>query len=168
MTDYRGFLRERLGEKPGDIVDREGTVVGRHTGTYGFTIGQRKGLAVSGPSPLYVTSIDADRNQVTVGAVEDSAVGTIDIEGVTWHARPSADAVDEFLVQIRSNSAPLSARFADPPDPSRARDRDRVTIRLERPATGVAIGQTAVVYAGPMVVMAGTIAATKDGRPLPA
>jgi tRNA-specific 2-thiouridylase len=145
-----------LGERPGEIVGREGAVVGTHDGTYGFTIGQRKGLGVSGPEPLYVTAVDPELDRVVVGTAQDSAVTSLEISGITWHAAPVSD---DYSVQIRSSGASLKTRFASPLDPGRNQGGDHVTIYLEEPVTGVAAGQTAVVYDGPTVVMAGTISA---------
>ncbi|MBN1628550.1 MAG: tRNA 2-thiouridine(34) synthase MnmA [Thermoleophilia bacterium] len=157
--DYRSFLRTRLGERPGEIVDQQGAVVGAHDGVYGFTIGQRKGLRVSGPTPHYVTALDPERDRVVVGTDKDSAVKTIDVIGLTWHSAPTGA---DYLVQIRSSGTPLRARFARPPAVDLGADErpDHVTIALDEPAAGIATGQTAVVYEGAMVVMAGTITAT--------
>lgn len=157
--DYRSFLRARLGERPGDIVDQKGAVVGAHDGVYGFTIGQRKGLRVPGPAPHYVTAIDPERDRVVVGTDGECAVRTLEIGDLTWHATPNDI---DYLVQIRSTGAPLRARFARPPDADPSRDEypDQVSIALHEPAAGVATGQTAVLYDGPTVVMAGTITST--------
>src|SRR5829696_5796267 len=55
--DYRGFVRKKVAAKPGDVVDREGAVLGRHEGIMDFTVGQRRGIGVSAPTPLYVTKV---------------------------------------------------------------------------------------------------------------
>ena len=55
--DYRGFVRKKVAPRPGDVVDREGAVLGRHEGIVDFTVGQRRGIGVSAPTPLYVTEV---------------------------------------------------------------------------------------------------------------
>ena len=65
--DYKAFLQERIATEGGDIVDQEGNVLGRHKGIELFTVGQRRGLGVTGSEPLYVTRVDAQSNRVVVG-----------------------------------------------------------------------------------------------------
>ena len=76
--DTRAFLGERIGLRPGAVVDADGEVLARHDGVYGFTIGQRKGLGIAGPGPdgqpRYVTAIDAETGTVQVGSAEDLEV----------------------------------------------------------------------------------------------
>ena len=68
-NDYRGFLTQSklVGVDPGDIVDLQGKVLGRHDGVAFYTIGQRRGLGLSSPEPLYVLELDAKLNRVVVG-----------------------------------------------------------------------------------------------------
>src|ERR1700733_7005825 len=79
--DTRGFLARKLGDAPGSIVDETGTVVGDHDGTFGFTIGQRKGLRIGRPSadgkPRYVLDIEPVTRTVTVGPAESLAISEI-------------------------------------------------------------------------------------------
>jgi tRNA-specific 2-thiouridylase len=145
--DYRFFLRQRMGERPGDIVDMTGKPLGRHTGTYNFTIGQRKGLGIGFHSALQVVALDADRALVIVGPPEAGGVGALELTDVTVH---QSVPVGSVTVQLRSQGRPL---------PARVEGERRVV--LERPEGGVAPGQTAVVYDGDRVVLAGTIAATE-------
>jgi tRNA-uridine 2-sulfurtransferase len=145
--NHRRFLRERLGARPGAIVDLSGRQIGRHTGTYNFTIGQRKGLGIAAEEPLYVVSLVAERQQVVVGSASDIAVGQIAIGGVVRH-RPATGVA--LTVQWRSTGGALPARLVD-----------ESTVVLEEPATGVSPGQTAVVYEGEAVVLAGTIRSTE-------
>lgn len=148
--DHRRFLRERLGDLPGDIVDDAGNVLGRHKGTYNYTVGQRRGVGVSGPKPLYVSRVDAGRRQVVVGALAESAVGTVHVEGLTVHMPGSAG---EVSLQFRS-SGPVV-----PVDTIEA-SGDVMVITLAQAAHGVAPGQTAVVYVGSQVAVAGSIVGT--------
>src|SRR5258705_63577 len=71
--DYRGFLRRRAPEvfRPGAVVDRLGTTLGRHGGIAGFTVGQKRGLGLAAGRPLYVIDLDPERNTVTVGGAAE-------------------------------------------------------------------------------------------------
>lgn len=167
--DHRRFLRERLGERSGSIVDRGGRIVGRHSGTYNFTIGQRKGLGIAAREPRYVVAIDAGRRQVTIGEASESAVGAVTVGHLTRH-RPGLIA--RGCVQLRSASAAVPAHLGsgEPADAASSPEAE-VPIVLEEAACGVAAGQTAVLYDGEVVTLAGTIVSTarwKDrGESLP-
>ncbi|WP_300609847.1 tRNA 2-thiouridine(34) synthase MnmA, partial [Trebonia sp.] len=86
--DTRGFLARRLGAAPGQIVDQDGTVLGEHEGTYGFTVGQRKGLRVDRPAadgaPRYVLSIEPVARTVTVGPASGLQVREITAQRPVW------------------------------------------------------------------------------------
>ncbi|MEA2194085.1 MAG: tRNA-uridine 2-sulfurtransferase [Solirubrobacteraceae bacterium] len=131
-----GGLRER----PGDIVDRGGRVLGRHRGHHGYTVGQRKGLGIAAAEPLYVLATDARANTVTVGTRADLQTTTVHVRGVRLHdAEPDA-------VQLRYHAPALRCRL----------DGDR--IHLDEPFDGAAPGQTAVFLRGDAIVGCATIA----------
>ncbi len=156
--DHKRFLRERLGERPGDIVDVEGRPVGRHAGTYGFTIGQRKGLGIASPAPLYVVAVDAERALVVVGQAEKCAVGAVTVEDVVRHRLGTGGS---GTVQLRSSGPAVPAHvMPEEPVAGGATEETGVSIVLDEPAFGVAPGQTAVMYDGDTVRLAGTIRAT--------
>jgi tRNA-specific 2-thiouridylase len=134
-------------ERPGDIVDRRGQVLGRHRGHHGFTVGQRKGIGVAAPEPLYVLATDARTNRVTVGARAELATREVAVRGALLH-RPAA-TVDS--VKLRYRSKPLPCTVAE-------LGRGRLALHLGELADGgVAPGQTACLYAGDVVVGYGTI-----------
>jgi tRNA-uridine 2-sulfurtransferase len=158
--DTRKFLRGQLGTAPGPIVDQDGQVVGRHEGSYGFTVGQRKGLRIGAPAPggrpRYVLDIEPVSNTVTVGPAEALGTDEIEAERPVWSGcRPPApaEAVD-CLVQLRAHGQvhPAVARL----------DGDTLRIGLDQPARGVARGQAAVLYDGDAVLGSATI--TRAGR----
>ncbi|HYP44486.1 MAG TPA: tRNA 2-thiouridine(34) synthase MnmA [Propionibacteriaceae bacterium] len=154
--DTAGFLERHLGSTPGDIVDTEGHLVGTHTGSHRFTIGQRRGLRLGVPAddglPRYVLDITPVTNTVTVGRHEELQVSQIAGHPATWTGDPvTGDWAG--LVQVRAHSAPMPARVLA--------KADRVQITLEAPATGIAPGQAAVLYDGDRVVGSATIAATR-------
>ena len=148
-TGRAAFLARHGGarERPGDLVDRGGRVLGRHRGHHGFTVGQRKGIGVAAPEPLYVLATDARTNRVTVGARAELATREVAVRGALLH-RPAAE-VD--AVRLRYRSKPLGCAVEE-------HGRGRVTLRLSEPVDGAAPGQTACLYAGDVVVGYGTIA----------
>lgn len=146
-NDHRRFLRERLGQRPGAVLDGRGEVLGRHSGTYNFTIGQRRRIGVAAKEPLYVVSLRAERGQVVVGRERELLVGAVTI-GRTVRHRATAKAA--LTAQLRSTGEAVPAHMPD-----------AETIVLETPLKGIAPGQTAVLYEGENVVLAGTILATR-------
>jgi len=153
--DTRAFLRGRLGSAPGEIVTADGTVLGRHDGSYGFTIGQRKGLAVGVPSadgkPRYVLDIEPVSGTVTVGPAAALDVRQIEASRPVWTGcRPPAGPID-CLVQLRAHGEVHQATVVP--------DGDLVRITLDRPARGIARGQAAVCYDGETVLGSATITA---------
>lgn len=155
--DTRGFLERSLGEAPGEVVDPDGTVLTTHTGTHGYTIGQRKGLGIQHPAPngrpRYVVDIDPARRQVVVGASELlstrelHATDVISFEELTEgrpvHAqiRAHGEAVPAVVQQVPAPDAPGSL----------------LQVRLDTPVRGVAPGQTLVLYDGDRVLAAATL-----------
>jgi len=155
--DTRGFLRDRLGSRPGEIVDTEGAVVGEHDGAYAYTVGQRRGLALGRPAadgrPRYVLDVRTDSNTVVVGPAELLTVNRIAGEKATWLVETAslADPTD-VAVQIRAHGAPVPACF-------RASDDGAgLQVELTGPRLrGVAAGQSVVVYRGTQVLGQATV-----------
>ncbi|MFL6020814.1 MAG: tRNA 2-thiouridine(34) synthase MnmA [Gaiellaceae bacterium] len=142
--DYRAFLgRNGLAAQDGPIVDEEGRELGRHTGHWRYTPGQRKGLGVSAREPLYTLSSDARTNTVVVGTRASLARTDVDVAGRLYVPVTRAD------VKLRYRSRPVSARVEATPRGFR--------LELEEPSYGVAPGQAAVLYEGDAVVGAGVI-----------
>ncbi|MDQ3609666.1 MAG: tRNA 2-thiouridine(34) synthase MnmA [Actinomycetota bacterium] len=141
-TGRAAFLARHanLRERPGDIVDRAGRRVGRHRGHHGFTVGQRRGIGVAGPEPLYVLATDADANTVTVGPRDQLATQTVRVRDASVHATPDA-------VRLRYHTEAVPCRLEDD------------LLHLDEPFDGAAPGQTAVFLAGDAVVGCATITA---------
>ncbi|MCB0912376.1 MAG: tRNA 2-thiouridine(34) synthase MnmA [Propionibacteriaceae bacterium] len=154
--DTAGFLHSRLGRRPGDIVDERGEVLGAHSGTHQFTVGQRHGLHLSVPAgdgrPRYVLGVDPVGNTVTVGPKESLAVRVIEGIRPTWTERPVAGAWPG-LVQVRAHGEAMPAVIEADADGG-------VRIELDAAAFGIAPGQAAVYYDGDRVVGSATIRAT--------
>jgi len=144
--DYRSFLERRgLEANEGPIVDEDGQEIGRHSGYWRFTPGQRKGLGVSAQQPLYAIRSNASTNTVVVGRREALARTTIDAAGDLYVP------VDRAEAKLRYRSEAVPARI----HPQGGGFR----LELDQPAYGVASGQAAVLYEDGVVVGAGLIQA---------
>ena len=157
--DTRGWLTSRLGEQPGEIVDAaSGEVVGSHQGSYGFTIGQRRGLGLDRSAldgdPRYVVGVDAPTNRVLIGTQDLLGVDLITADHARWCGPAPVDEV-RFGAQVRAHGeeVPAWARV-DETDP------EVVHVRLDSRLRGVAPGQSVVLYDGTRVVGSATIAST--------
>jgi tRNA-specific 2-thiouridylase len=148
--DYRAFLeRHGLAPSEGPIVDGAGTQVGTHGGFWRFTPGQRRGLRVSGPEPLYAIETNARTNTLVVGPRAELARTHVNVRG-----RLFAD-VARAEVKLRYRSPSIAA------DVERTAGGFRV--RLDTPAYGVARGQAAVLYVDDAVVGSGLITSATAG-----
>jgi tRNA-specific 2-thiouridylase len=151
--DTRGWLSRRLGSRPGEIRDGGGAVVGRHEGTYGFTIGQRRNLGLDRGSldgePRYVTGIDAATATVTIGTAD--LLGVDDITGMRarWCGPPPVGSV-RVGAQVRAHGEEIPA--------TAVAAGETVHVRLDRRIRGVAPGQSVVLYDGSRVLGSATIA----------
>jgi len=142
--DYRSFLvRHGLPAREGAIVDAEGHDLGTHTGAWGFTPGQRRGIGVVAERPLYVIDTDAAANTVVVGPREALARRRVRASGRLYLPVRRAEA------KLRYRSAPVSATVAD--------TGDGFELELAEPVYGIARGQAAVLYEGDAVVGCGTV-----------
>jgi tRNA-specific 2-thiouridylase len=154
--DYGKFLSAaKLVQKHrGDIVDMRGQVLGQHDGVEFFTIGQRKGLRLSSPKPLYVIELDAAQNRVIVG--DDSALerGTFEVERCNWI--PFDEPPEEMLV-----SAKIRYNHPGTPATVRARPGGEASVKLHEPQRAITPGQACVFYDGDVVVGGGWITAHK-------
>jgi tRNA-specific 2-thiouridylase len=153
-TRQGAFLERHggLGGRPGPIVDREGRVLGEHTGAHRFTVGQRHGLGIGGTDPLYVLATDTGTNSVTVGPRDELLVRGMAVREATLHR--DGGCVDG--VRVRSHGRRLACRLSGEPSAGR---HARVRLELEQPVERTAPGQIACMYAGDVVVGYGTIAA---------
>lgn len=162
--DYAGYITGTLGDQrgsaPGDFVDRAGRVLGRHRGVIHYTIGQRKGLGLAAPEPLYVLEIDASRNTVTVGprqALESPGLVT---DRFNWLApTPLADGT-RATVRIRYQHAGADCTVHPRTDGS-------VEVRFATPQAAVTPGQLAVLYIGDRCFGGASIAHALTCEPSP-
>jgi tRNA-uridine 2-sulfurtransferase len=147
----RGFLRRHGGlrERDGAILDSSGHTLGRHRGHHDFTVGQRRGIGVSAPEPLYVLATDAAANTVTVGTRAELEQRTVRVRDVVLHR--DGGAVDAVKLRYRSRALPANIAAAEGRHSS-------LEVELGEAFPGVAPGQTAVLMAGDRIVGHGTIA----------
>lgn len=148
---YAGDARELIGEadRPGNIVDLQGRVLGRHPGYWHFTPGQRKGLGVGGGTPYFVVDLNPCRNEVIVGRREEAVTDGFRVTDVVWGALPGVGTEGVTCrVKVRSAGEP----------------RGPVVFRgdwcdLAVPLAGVAPGQSAVFYDDAGNILAGGVIA---------
>ena len=144
-------------QRPGDIRDRDGNVLGRHDGYTSFTIGQRRGLGIAAGLPIYVTAIDAHTNTLTVGERDDLLSSELIAERMNWHADPPADWTD-VEIKIRHMHKATAGRV-------RGRPNGSAEAVFDQPQSAVTPGQAAVFYTDGLVLGGGWIqaAAKRDG-----
>ncbi len=146
----RTFLDRYINQKEGDIVDLEGNVLGKHTGIHHYTIGQRRGLGIAAPKPLYVVKLDAVMNRVVVG--DRHAGGRLEctVARMNWVsiAEPTSPIRAEVKIRYRSKSVPAQIIPLE---------NSRIKIGFEEHQFGVTPGQAAVLYSGDLVLGGGII-----------
>ena len=155
--DYKRFIDayleeqgEALPDTAGELVSASGRPQGKHEGVHNFTVGQRKGLGVASPSPLYVISIDRDSKRVTVGAEQELLRGTLRARQLNWISIPVLSGEMRAQVKIRHRHEPTWATL-------RPSGNDEVEVTFDEPVRAVTPGQAAVFYSGDEVIGGGWI-----------
>ncbi len=147
--DYKAFLNERLVPSAGDIVTRDGKVLGQHKGIEFFTVGQRRGLGLTGPEPLYVLEVDAETNRVVVGPESGLYRDSFTVSRVNYVAGFPPRKPVSVTVKVRYKFEEAPALLCPQPDGAR--------IHFERPQRAISPGQAAVFYQGDSVLGGGLI-----------
>ena len=155
--DYKTFISAYLNEQgeqipdtAGELVSSSGGVIGRHTGVHNFTIGQRKGLGVASPDPLYVIQIDNASHRVTVGSDSEATTQTLRARDLNWISIPSLEGEMRIRAKIRHRNEPAPATIR------MLRDNE-VEATFDDPQRAVTPGQAAVFYSEDEVVGGGWI-----------
>jgi tRNA-specific 2-thiouridylase len=150
----RGFLRRHGGlvDREGAVLDRSGRPVGHHRGHHNYTVGQRRGIGVSAPEPLYVVATDAAANTVTVGTRAELETRLVHVREAVLHR--DGTRVDGVRLRYHSPALPASVGAAA------AGRHDALEVELGQEFVGASPGQTAVLLEGETVVGHGTIAAS--------
>jgi tRNA-uridine 2-sulfurtransferase len=152
-TRQSAFLERHggLGRRPGPILDLQGGTLGEHSGSHVYTVGQRHGLGISAPQPLYVLATDAGSNTVTVGPRSELLTRELAVGLVTLHR--GGHCVDG--VRVRAHGRRFGCRMTTDVD---AGEHELLTLELNQEAERTAPGQIACLYCGDLVVGYGTIA----------
>jgi tRNA-specific 2-thiouridylase len=157
--DYSTFLKAYLEEQnepmpdlSGDLVTTSGQVIGHHQGIHSFTVGQRKGLGISSPNPLYVLAIHPDSHQVTVGADEDLLSRELTANRLNWISLAGLAEGEEIRItaKIRHRHTPAPATLLGAGD-------DRARVVFDEPQRAITPGQATVFYQEDEVVGGGWI-----------
>jgi len=147
------YLKERGGEASeaqGEIRHVDGRALGRHAGAHNFTVGQRKGLGVAAPEPLYVIATDPKTQTVTVGSNDALLRSTLTVRDVNWLSWAGLSAPARVQVRIRNRHVPAPATIYP-------RSDGRVEVRFDEPQRAITPGQGAVFYSGDVVAGGGWI-----------
>ena len=152
--DYAAFVERRCGREaafePGEIVDRAGKVLGEHAGLIHYTVGQRKGIGVAAPEPLYVFAKDAKANRLVVGTAAEVQVGEVAARDVNLIAVERIEAPRAVTVKTHYRQRPVPATVEQTGD-------DELRVVFDEPQRAAAPGQAVVAYDGDVVVGGGTI-----------
>jgi tRNA-specific 2-thiouridylase len=149
--DYVRFIEEARGKggQSGSIVDRSGNILGGHDGVYRFTVGQRKGLGIAHPHPLYVLKVDAERKEVVVGGKDELLREDLLARNVNWIVPPPVAPIDAAC-KIRYRHHPVSCRVLPLAE-------NRAEVVFSSPEKAVTPGQAVVFYEGDIVLGGGWI-----------
>jgi tRNA-specific 2-thiouridylase len=155
--DYRQFLARRAPHtlQPGDILDLKGNILGAHGGLAFFTIGQRKGLHIASPSPLYVLTKDVERNTITVGSREQSGSTALVAREMNWVAGepPASPFSAQVKIRYRAHEIPVTGEVME---------GKKIKLHFTKSIPDVTPGQAAVLYNGEVCLGGGLITATEE------
>ena len=157
--DTRAFLNARFGAHPGEVLDREGRVVGQHEGVAGYTIGQRRGLGIATGGRSYVTGLDIAANVITIGNDEDLLSDWLIAEDARFVSGtiPGAPFPAQAKIRYRSSAVPATVEPRG----------DGLLVRFQRPVRAITPGQAVVFYDGDEVLGGATIREAGRGEPRP-
>ncbi len=151
--DYRDFLKKHIPNafQPGDVLNTEGEVIGKHFGLPLYTIGQRRGFQTKSAVPLYVTGIDIKNNRLIVGRDQESERKSFSVTDINW-VNPALKKEPQLNceVQIRYRGPIVKAAVE-------RKTENRLKVKLENPLRSVTPGQSAVFYNGRVVLGGGVI-----------
>lgn len=150
--DYAAFLERYTGRTwaPGDFLDREGRVLGRHEGHVRYTLGQRRGLKLALGQRTYVVGKDPDRNTVTLGTNDDLFTAKVNARGLNFLACDDLEQPRRLQAKTRYSQVQAGCMAVQT-------EPDRLEVRFDQPQRAVTPGQALVLYDGDTVVAGGTI-----------
>jgi len=150
--DYRNFLQRNAPEilKPGEIVTTDGRSIGQHNGLVNYTIGQRKGLNIASPVPLYVITKQATQNTLVVGTLDELGFTELTARDVNWTSGEAPREPFRAEVKIRYSAKEVEA-WVSP------MEGDQVSVKFDAPVRDVTAGQAAVFYQSELMLGGGII-----------
>lgn len=153
---YEGDYNELLGveEKTGNIVDLDGKVLGQHSGIWNYTIGQRKGIGISAPEPLYVLELRKNTNEVVVGYKDKTFKKSLKAVNMNWIGVDNLETETRAAAKIRSTQQPVEVTV-------KPIDSSNVEVVFDEYQKSIAIGQSVVLYDGDKVLGGGIIDAVQ-------
>ena len=149
--NYKEFLEKRCNFKPkkGNIVNSKGEILGEHNGLYYYTIGQRKGLGISYPVPLFVKGFNKEKNEVIVGEESELYTNKIQVGDINLTAIDKIDSPLSVTVKTRYSAREAKAIIIQ--------DREKINIEFEEPQRAITPGQSAVFYINDTLIGGGKI-----------
>ena len=148
-NEWRAFLAGRITVKPGEIVDTDGKVIGRHKGLAFYTIGQRQGMGVSSSQPLYIIRMDRETSRLVVGFQPDLYRDSLTASTVNWVAGRPPDSNFKVSVRVRYRAVESQAQLQI--------DQKSVRVIFDEPQRAIAPGQSVVFYQKEVVLGGGII-----------
>jgi len=145
--DYKGFLERNssIKSKTGNIVNIQGQIIGQHTGLYKYTIGQRKGLGISNPVPLFVIGFNEQKNELIVGKETEAYTKEFYVDNINI----MQELKEKVTVKTRYSSKEVSATLVI--------EENKIKVILDEPQKAITTGQSAVFYDGDIVLGGGKI-----------
>ncbi len=143
------FLAQKIKDNPGNIIDINGKILGRHLGVHRYTIGQRKGIEIGGGPALFVVKKDAEKNQITVGTKDEFALFSKDCTISDWKGDTLKESTT-YQSKIRHGQADQNCTIT-------VQNDKKYIINFENPQRAIAPGQICVIYDGARVLGSGVI-----------
>jgi len=156
-NDYAGFLKKRMPETfyPGPIVDSKGQILGHHSGIIHFTVGQRRGMGIAAPHPLYVLEINTSKNEIVVGPNDCLYKKDLLADQINWISEDKIVSSVQAKARIRYKHKEAEALLV--PLAS-----EKIRVEFEKPQRAITPGQAVVFYNGNVVLGGGTIISSEQ------
>jgi len=150
--DYVEFIKNNSNNKfkEGNIVNRNGEILGKHNGIINYTVGQRKGLGISYKEPLYVLKIDKEKNEVIVGTEQELYTNEVIVEGINYLVTDLANKEIEIEAKVRFRAKPAKATLYP-------LENEKAKFIFEQPQRAITPGQSLVFYIDDIVIGGGKI-----------
>ncbi len=151
-NDYSGYIERNSKEnfEKGNIVDKEGNILGQHKGVYNYTIGQRKGIEISSKEPLYIVDINVEKNEIVVGSEKDIYMDELIATNLNWIGIESLENSMKVRGKIRYGGTESKCTISNTND-------GNVLVKFDEKQRAITPGQSIVFYKNDIVIGGGTI-----------